>query len=178
MFPMSSRLSSFYSILLYAVLASLALGAPTPVQHQYAQRAVSTTYPMNGPRTRATWVWNTADVVANATETNNFIAFAQKNQLNRVYVHIDQYVLPSDFRTFVYKCSRTGSGVAVEALIGDPQWILQINTASMASRLQWVQKYQASVGGNVDYQIKGLHLDIEVCRDSLLLTDDALSHKQ
>lgn len=162
-FPMSFRLSSCFFILLHVVLFQTALGIPLFANQKHTEPAViDRSSNMAASRTCATWIWLTADIVTSGTETDKFIAFAEANTINRLYIHVDPTISSTVFQSFVAKCSSAEPAITVEALMGDPSWILQTNPSSMTDRLQWVQDYQTSVATNTALQIKGLHLDVEV----------------
>ncbi|ETS82426.1 hypothetical protein PFICI_04302 [Pestalotiopsis fici W106-1] len=91
--------------------------------------------------------------------TEQFASFAERNGIRRVFVHIDPDLSVADFEAFVARCA--AQRVDVEALMGDPGWVLNPHHESFTGRLAWVVAYQARHKGNPAMQIRGLHLDIE-----------------
>ena len=108
---------------------------------------------------RSTWIWKTAAVVCSDAETDRFIAFARRNSINRVYVHVDPDISHTHWAAFMVKCA---SIVSVDALMGDPAWIKDPQThQSLQVRLDWVREYQHQYAHDERFSIQGLHLDIE-----------------
>lgn len=117
----------------------------------------------------ATWIWNTT-FITDAAETSQFFTFAQEQGLQRAYLHVDADIDNSYFGNFIQQC--TASGIAVEALMGNAQWILGGGTPSLQSNLDWIDQYQGNASANARFA--GIHMDIEVCTmpslPSLMLT--------
>lgn len=108
---------------------------------------------------RSTWIWKTSDVICNDFETDQFVAFAQQNGINRVYVHINPDIAYQHLATFIGKCA---GGISVEALMGDPAWIKDPQAhQSLRLRLGWVEEYQRQHAHNMQLQLRGVHFDIE-----------------
>ncbi|KAK6203684.1 hypothetical protein LQW54_008890 [Pestalotiopsis sp. IQ-011] len=114
---------------------------------------------MSHDRGRATWIWRTKDIISDAQQAEHFVAFAQQNRLRRVYVHINPDFEFGDFEVFVSTCARLG--IAVEALMGDPEWVRNPHHESVKSRLRWIEAYQKRQAEAAQSRFKGLHLDIE-----------------
>ncbi|KAF1979612.1 hypothetical protein BU23DRAFT_548821 [Bimuria novae-zelandiae CBS 107.79] len=108
---------------------------------------------------RATWIWKTAEVICDAGQIDQFVGFAQRNGINRVYVHINPDVPHQDLANFISNCA---GSIAVEALMGDPAWIRNPEThQSLQLRLRWVEDFQRRYAHDARLLIQGLHLDIE-----------------
>ncbi|POS68821.1 hypothetical protein DHEL01_v212785 [Diaporthe helianthi] len=105
----------------------------------------------------ATWVWNTT-FITDAAETSQFFTFAQEQGLQRAYLHVDADIDNLYFGIFIQRC--TASGIAVEALMGNPQWILGGGTPSLQSNLEWIDQYQGNA--SADARFSGIHMDIEL----------------
>lgn len=106
----------------------------------------------------ATWIWNTT-FITDAAETAQFFTFAQEQGLQRAYLHVDADIDNSYFGNFIQQC--TASGIAVEALMGNAQWILGAGTPSLQSNLEWIDQYQGNASASARFS--GIHMDIEVC---------------
>ena len=52
------------------------------------------------------------------------------------------------------------NGVSVDALFGDPLWILGEGSPGLEEELDWIVQYQESAP--VAARFKGLHMDVEV----------------
>jgi hypothetical protein len=109
---------------------------------------------------RATWIWKTGDIISDEGQTDQFVAFAQRNRINRVHVHINPDLPHQDLAAFIGKCnsSTIPGGIVVEALMGDAGWIQNPHHQSVTTRLRWVEEYQRVYA---HLPIRGLHLDIE-----------------
>lgn len=116
---------------------------------------------MPQPRGRSTWIWQTRDVISEAASIDRFASFSARNGIRRVFVHVDPDLSFDDFAAFVAKCAGGTPRIDVEALMGDPGWVLNPDHESFTSRLDWVTAYQARQAVNPGMQIRGLHLDIE-----------------
>lgn len=114
----------------------------------------------NDTQTRAplaTWIWNTT-MITDASQTSQFFSFAQEQGLQRAYLHVDADIDNLYFGNFIQQCS--ASGIVVEALIGNAQWILGGGTPSLQSNLEWIDQYQGNASAGAKFS--GIHMDIEV----------------
>jgi hypothetical protein len=111
-------------------------------------------------RGRATWIWRTGDIICSAEKVDQFALFAESNHIRRVYIHINPDLSCRDFERFVSRCAT--SEIAVEALMGDPEWVRNPHHESFEHRIAWVREYQSAHAHVRELQISGLHLDIEV----------------
>lgn len=116
---------------------------------------------------RATWLWD-ATTVQDSAAVSDLLSFAGARGVSRIYVGVDADVPNAAFRAFIEQCS--ARGIAVAALIGNPQWVLDRGTPSLDDNLEWIERYQASVdgdgGGDGDgsgARFAEVHMDIEVC---------------
>lgn len=105
----------------------------------------------------ATWIWNTT-FITDAAETSQFFTFAQEQGLQRAYLHVDADIDNSYFGNFIQQC--TASGIVVEALMGNAQWILGGGTPSLQSNLEWIDQYQGNASANAKFS--GIHMDVEL----------------
>ncbi len=105
-------------------------------------------------RTKGTWIWE-AKIIQ--TEQDDILRFAARNDLTSIYLHINRDMAPKVYQNFVRKAN--AQGIKVEALAGRPQWAYPDHQDQIKKFIEWVKKYNTSVGP--DERFKGLHLDIE-----------------
>lgn len=91
---------------------------------------------------------------------SRFFSFAQEQDLQRAYLHVNADIPNHYFESFIRQCN--ASGIVVEALMGNPRWILGDGTPSLQSNLEWIRQYQGNA--SADTRFTGLHMDIEVCQ--------------
>lgn len=104
---------------------------------------------------KATWIWD-ASIISSQTE--EIIAFAEQNDINLIYLHIEPTTIrPQDYRTFIQTASR--SSIRVEALAGDPNWALTANRDSISDLISWVKAYNRTA--KPQERFLGIHVDIE-----------------
>ncbi|KAK6080869.1 hypothetical protein SCUP234_04967 [Seiridium cupressi] len=134
------------------------IGVPPSSEQEPAHSTIETRGTSSNSSSRATWVWETADMVNSNTKSNAFITFAKQNNVTMAYVHVDPDVAINNFKAFVTKC--VNSGIVVEALMGNAIWVKQSGD-DLTNRLSWVAQYQKATAGTASLQVKGLHLDVE-----------------
>ncbi|MCM3621770.1 hypothetical protein M4D70_05780 [Brevibacillus borstelensis] len=109
----------------------------------------------SAPSIRATWLWNT-ELITEKGEA--ILSFAEENDINRIYLHIDQKNVPPEaYRTFIKEAS--ARDIQVDALGGDPAWSLVSSQKSIASFIDWVHVYNRAAAE--DERFTGIHVDIE-----------------
>lgn len=102
-------------------------------------------------------------MITDASQTSQFFSFAQEQGLQRAYLHVDADIDDSYFGNFIQQCN--ASGIVVEALIGNAQWILGAGTPSLQSNLDWIDQYQGNA--SADARFSGIHMDIEVIKNQI-----------
>lgn len=105
----------------------------------------------------ATWVWNTT-LITDESQVSQFFSFAQEQDLQRAYLHINADIDNKYFASFIRQCN--ASGIVVEALMGNPRWILGGGTPRLQSNLDWIEQYQGNV--SADAKFAGIHMDVEL----------------
>ncbi|CAI6332677.1 unnamed protein product [Periconia digitata] len=110
---------------------------------------------------RAVWLWN-SDIIQDDVATDKFfsVASAPSNKFTTVYALIDRDMGNEAWQSFIKKCN--SSGIAVEGLMGDAQWVLGGTTEdgpTFQHSLDWVKQYQESAPDNA--KLAGIHLDVE-----------------
>jgi hypothetical protein len=73
-------------------------------------------------------------------------------------LHINADIDNKYFASFIRQCN--ASGIVVEALMGNPRWILGGGTPRLRSNLDWIEQYQGNV--SADAKFAGIHMDVEV----------------
>jgi len=103
---------------------------------------------------RGTYIWRAETL---KSEADDILAFAEKNDVNLLYVRIDMQQPPALYQKFVRQAS--AAGIEVHAMGGHPIWALTENRSKMLTLVKWVAKYNQEAAA--DEQIRGVHLDIE-----------------
>lgn len=91
-------------------------------------------------------------------EVTEFFAFAAEKGMQRAYLHIDADIENEVFESFIGQCN--SSGIAVEALMGNAEWIMDLGTPSLECQLDWITQYQGNASENA--KLSGIHMDVEV----------------
>lgn len=105
--------------------------------------------------TKATWIWDAKQI---ETQTDEMIEFAEKNDINLIYLHAEpDAVAPQTYRTFIEKANQ--EGIKVEALGGDPNWAFTANRQSISDLISWVKAFNRNA--KPDERFSGIHVDIE-----------------
>jgi hypothetical protein len=91
------------------------------------------------------------------SEEDEILAFAEKNEINLLYIRIDMQQPPAMYQRFLKKA--TAAGIEVHALGGHPIWALKENRSKILKLVNWVKVYNAQADS--DEQLRGVHLDIE-----------------
>ncbi|MGG1660096.1 hypothetical protein [Brevibacillus sp. NRS-1366] len=105
--------------------------------------------------TTATWIW---DAKLISSQTEEIVAFAQENNINLIYLHIEPTrVSPQAYQTFIKVANQ--AKIKVEALGGDPNWAYTANRQSISDLISWVKAYNQ--GARADERFSGIHVDIE-----------------
>ncbi|KAK9421366.1 hypothetical protein SUNI508_05904 [Seiridium unicorne] len=105
---------------------------------------------------RATWLWQ-SDIIKDSAEVEQFLSFAESNGIKSVYTLIDRDMGQAVFETFIEQCN--ASGIAVEALMGNSEWILGQGDPTLESQLTWLEQYQGNASASS--QFAGIHMDVE-----------------
>jgi hypothetical protein len=108
---------------------------------------------------RATWLWQ-SDLILDKAKVTAFLSFVQSKNITVVYTLIDRGMGFAVFESFVARCR--ASGIAVEALMGQADWITGTGEPTLKSQLAWLQTYQGKAVANSKFS--GIHMDIEVRR--------------
>jgi hypothetical protein len=108
---------------------------------------------------RAIWLWS-SNLIKETTEVDQFLSFAESNDITSVYTLIDRDMGNAVFESFIQQCN--ASGIAVEALMGNSEWILGEGDPTLESQLDWLEQYQGNVSTSA--QFSGIHMDVEVSK--------------
>lgn len=108
----------------------------------------------NPAGTSATWIWD-AKIIE---QKDDVIAFAKQNDINLIYLHIEQTrIKPEQYRSFIKAASK--EGIKVDALGGERNWALVENQENIESLIKWVKDY--NVTAKEEERFQGIHVDIE-----------------
>ena len=114
---------------------------------------------------RAMWVWETRNILSHASEVDELLAFAKRNNLTDLYVQIPyEYIegkvlldLVTPQRAFNKKAAK--AGIKIHALDGDPKFIHSDNHERMLKFVEALIGFNNS--GNNDEAYRAIHLDNE-----------------
>ncbi|WP_338753658.1 amidase [Bacillus sp. FJAT-52991] len=106
------------------------------------------------PTPKATWLWDTAEIVSNKDQLLNFM---KQNQVTDVYLQINKDIPASAYKAFIQQASV--NDIKVHALDGAPSWVSSTGLASQKKFFDWVQDYQ--LHALPEEQFSGIHLDVE-----------------
>jgi hypothetical protein len=129
-------------------LLTLAFTAPTQT---HSPAAASTTL------SRATWLWQ-SELISDSSAVSDFISFATTQGIARVYAGVNADISNPDWQSFISEC--TANGIVVDALFGNPNWILGSGRPTLQAQLDWIEQYQGNTTSD-DQKFTGIHMDIE-----------------
>lgn len=152
-------------------LAVLAIELTSPGAHRLEIKGLGlaregTTLPetplKSHPLSRATWVWNTDEILASRMERNALLAHLADQGMNLVYLN-----LPYKFGAFVLDEAGMAElitllnqkGIRTEVLFGDKELALPRNHAFVKNAIKDVIAYNSRVAAPARFL--GVHLDIE-----------------
>jgi len=116
---------------------------------------------------RATWVWNTDRLLKDGPLRSAFLRFLREEEFDVVYLQIPRgdddtahgvHVLPAADLLPLIRTMRS-LGVSVEALAGDPRFILPAGRRTLLSLIGSVAAYDRGVPA--DARFSAVHLDVE-----------------
>ncbi|MCP8968979.1 amidase [Ectobacillus ponti] len=102
---------------------------------------------------KATWLWDSQAMAADASGT---VAFLVSKQVNTVYVQIDQRIPASTYHMFIEKAG--SKGIRVYALDGSPDWV-DAGDSGRQQLMDWLADYQKTATARQKFS--GIHLDVE-----------------
>ncbi|KUI61121.1 hypothetical protein VP1G_08306 [Cytospora mali] len=105
----------------------------------------------------ATWIWNTT-LIEDDSQVSQFFSFAEEQGLQRAYLHINADIENRYFMSFIQQCN--ASGIVVEALMGNPKWILGGGYPTLQANMEWIEQYQGNA--SADAKFVGIHIDVEL----------------
>lgn len=149
-----------WSIFFLVSLASRCLCTPTPqrrIDLQSSGSIQSTSSEQQTTPAIATWLWE-SEIISDSTKVQQLLSFAQTKSVNRIFAQINPDIDASVWDSFIRQC-RTYN-IIVEALIGNPEWVLGNGTPSLQSQLDWINQYQTVA--TADGRFTGIHMDVEV----------------
>lgn len=118
------------------------------------------------PIHKVTWIWNTTQLLADTSERKRMVEFLMAERFDRVFLQLPVPKEASDGNSSIESpglraliASLTSRGISVDALDGDPRWVLPENHSKAARAIQLVKRYNRNVRSAE--QFLGLHFDIE-----------------
>ena len=130
--------------------------APVPKPRPDAD-AGKTTPRSTKPATQAgfgTWWWETRDILEDTTIVLNFM---KRSEISELYLWVDTRIPAEAYRRFI--AAARLRKIEVQALGGDPAWVLPEHAAKGTDFVAWVAAYNA--GSKENERFRGIHLDIE-----------------
>jgi Tol biopolymer transport system component len=109
------------------------------------------------PATQAgfgTWWWETRDILEDTTIVLNFM---RRSEVSELYLWVDTRIPADAYRRFI--AAARSRKIEVQALGGDPAWVLPEHAAKGTDFVAWVAAYNA--GSKENERFRGIHLDIE-----------------
>ncbi|KAF2869238.1 hypothetical protein BDV95DRAFT_621085 [Massariosphaeria phaeospora] len=140
------------------IFVALAAAAPALSAPVSSPQPASTSTPSH-----ALWLWKSAEIIQDPAHLTKFLSVVANpdNAITRVHAHIDRNVANAEWGSFIEECG--ARGVAVEALMGDKQWVLGSTTAPQGPTLQrqldWIEQYQTKASARAKFA--GIHMDVE-----------------
>jgi hypothetical protein len=110
---------------------------------------------------RAIWLWE-SNIIQDSASVATFMSTVTSpdNNIGTVHALIDRDMGNEVWQSFVAKCN--ASGIAVEALMGDKQWIngrVTDDGPTLQHEIDWLAQYQAKAPANAKFS--AIHLDVE-----------------
>jgi len=113
----------------------------------------------------ATWMWNTRDFIATDDTLDATVDALSRLNVRRVYAYLesDSLLLANQpirdrFALFLQLCA--GADIEVWALLGEPEWISDKDTAALARGIDRILAFNAKAGA-FEPRIAGVKLDLE-----------------
>uniref|UniRef100_A0A8H7K4P8 Uncharacterized protein n=1 Tax=Bionectria ochroleuca TaxID=29856 RepID=A0A8H7K4P8_BIOOC len=125
-------------------LAASCLSTPTPAIRDQAQAPLGT------------WLWEST-IISDTAKVAEFFDTTVSRGVERVFAQANGDIQTTDWQNFISQCA--SKGMTVEALIGNPQWVIGTGTPSLQSQLDWIKQYQAAAITNSGFA--GIHMDVE-----------------
>ncbi|ETS76222.1 hypothetical protein PFICI_11609 [Pestalotiopsis fici W106-1] len=150
----SSATAAVEAATTYAAITTYAVSTQTS-QTTTAAATASATSSASTPG-RAVWLWE-SNLIQDDTEVEEFLSFAESNDINTVYTLIDRDMGFTVFQDFIEQC--TAAGIAVEALMGNSEWILGEGDPTLEHELTWLEQYQGNATTSTSFA--GIHFDVE-----------------
>jgi len=121
-------------------------------------------------RSKAMWVWSTAELLRHAVARNNMVAFAREQGVDQIFLQVLYTVGRDDqeqptitisnqpaLRIFLAEASN--AGLKIHALDGDPEFVLRKNHPRVMALMQAILEFNRSVPAGERFC--GIHLDNE-----------------
>lgn len=139
--------------LILIILFIALLFTPTSIA-QAASNKNSSAATSTSPQGYSTWLWDTNEITYNS---DNILTFLVNNHVTTVYLQVNYNLDYSYYQDFISRAS--ANNIAVHALDGSPDWVMENGGVYQDAFFAWVADYQANSA--VAAQFKGIHLDVE-----------------
>lgn len=106
------------------------------------------------PHVKATWVWNTWDIVH---KPQDLISFASSKGVQELYLQVSNEVELPFYKAFNNMALK--QGIRVYALDGSPSMALERERTQVKAFLSWVAEFQSKAQESEKFS--GVHVDIE-----------------
>jgi len=118
--------------------------------------------PIPRPAVKATWIWNTEQIMSSQAEQNALLSYLMGEGINRIYLN-----LPFKFGSFAFDEAEMGGlimllrqkGIRTSALFGDKELSLPRNHAFVKNAIKDIIVFNSRVAASARFA--GVHLDIE-----------------
>ncbi len=127
------------------------LFVPTTIAKAAPNKATATTI---STQNYSTWLWNTNEITYNA---DNLLAFMVDNNVTDVQLQVNYGIDYAYYQDFISRAA--ANNIAVHALEGSPDWVMEGGVVSQDAFFAWLADYQANSAPEA--QFKGIHLDVE-----------------
>jgi hypothetical protein len=108
------------------------------------------------PPSRALWLWH-SEKIQDPAEVSSLLSFATTHSITAIHALISRDIPNPVFASFIAQC--TQRNISVQALIGNPQWLLNRGSPTLDSSLDWLVAYQTNA--TQDSRFSAIHMDIE-----------------
>ncbi|EFI67359.1 Uncharacterized conserved protein, probably secreted [Lysinibacillus fusiformis ZC1] len=103
---------------------------------------------------KATWLWDTSLIM---DDQEKILLFLEHNDVNKVYLQIDQGIASNDYKHFISNASHRG--IRIYALDGAASWVSAEGSRSQDELFNWLHTYNEN--STESEQFSGVHLDVE-----------------
>lgn len=103
---------------------------------------------------KATWLWDTSIIIE---DQENILLFLEHNDVNKVYLQINQNIASDHYKHFISQAF--DKGIGIYALDGAASWVSAEGNQSQEALFNWLRTYNEN--STESEQFSGVHLDVE-----------------